>query len=249
MKIHEVEEQLGISKANIRFYEKQGLLCPERKENKYREYSQTDVQRLKAIVVLRKLGIPVQNIGKILNDELDFQAAIRENISELEAQIEQLEGSLNLSRQIAHEQEAMLDTDRYWNIIQQKEAQGEKFVDIVAEYWSVIGFPVIARKFGLTDDMSVKGKMGKILLICACYTLVRTFLWKEGNLLRNFLYWAMIILAVSAITFLIFWVGKHHPKIAAVLNTILLILCVVVLGGAILLLVGGVMVALWNWIF
>ena len=249
MKIHEVEEQLGISKANIRFYEKQGLLCPERKENKYREYSDVDVQRLKAIVVLRKLGIPVQSIAKILNGELDFQSAIRENIRELEAQIEQLEGSLNLSRQIVKEEEPKLDADRYWNIIQQKEAQGEKFADIVAEYWNAIGFPMIARRFGLTDEMSIKGKVGKILLICACYALVRTFLWKDGNLLRNFLYWPMIILVVSAITFLIFWVGKHHPKIATVLNTILLILCGVVLGGVILLLAGGVLVALWNWIF
>ncbi len=249
MKIHEVEELLGISKANIRFYEKQGLLCPERKENKYREYSDVDVQRLKAIVVLRKLGIPVQNIGKILNGELDFQTAIHENIAQLETQIEQLEGSLNLSRQIVKEEEPKLDADRYWDIIQQKEAQGEKFADIVAEYWSSIGFPLIARKFGLMDDMSIKGKAGKILTICACYALVRTFLWKEGNLLRNFLYWPMIILVVSAITFLIFWVGKHHPKIAMVLNTVLLILCIVVLGGVILLLAGGVLVALWNWIF
>ena len=40
MKINEVEQMLGISKANIRFYEKQNLLTPRRNENGYREYSQ-----------------------------------------------------------------------------------------------------------------------------------------------------------------------------------------------------------------
>lgn len=249
MKIHEVEAQLGISKANIRFYEKQGLLCPGRKENKYREYADTDVERLKTIVILRKLGIPVENIGKILNGELNFQDAIRENIAKLETQIEQLEGSMNLSRQIAQEQEPKLDTDRYWDIIRQKEAQGEKFADIVAEYWSSIGFPMLAWRFGLTDEMSTKGKVGKILLACTCYALLTTFGSKNGNLLTNFLYWPMIALVGTAITFLIFWIGKHHPKIGMVLNVILLILGIVIVGGSILLLIGGALVALFKWLF
>ena len=52
MKINDVEQILGISKANIRFYEKQNLLSPQRKENGYREYSQEDVDRLQTVIVL-----------------------------------------------------------------------------------------------------------------------------------------------------------------------------------------------------
>lgn len=38
MKIKEVEEQIGITKANIRYSEKEGLLDPKRdRENNYRE--------------------------------------------------------------------------------------------------------------------------------------------------------------------------------------------------------------------
>lgn len=47
MKINEAEELLGISKANIRFYEKQGLLTPGRSENRYRDYSGKDIDRLR----------------------------------------------------------------------------------------------------------------------------------------------------------------------------------------------------------
>ena len=39
MKINEAEQLLGITKANIRFYEKEGLLTPSRNESSYREYS------------------------------------------------------------------------------------------------------------------------------------------------------------------------------------------------------------------
>ena len=57
MKINEAEQLLGITKANIRFYEKEGLLSPSRNESGYREYSETDIRQLKQIVILRKLGI------------------------------------------------------------------------------------------------------------------------------------------------------------------------------------------------
>ena len=46
MKIKQVEELVGITRKNIRFYEEQGLLNVARAENGYREYHQADVDRL-----------------------------------------------------------------------------------------------------------------------------------------------------------------------------------------------------------
>lgn len=47
MNIHELERLTDISKQNIRFYEKRGLLHPERNElNNYRQYMQEDVKTL-----------------------------------------------------------------------------------------------------------------------------------------------------------------------------------------------------------
>ena len=77
MRINEAEELLGISKANIRFYEKQGLLTPQRGENRYRDYTDGDIDRLRQIVILRKLGISVQDIGKILGGSLGYFFIIR----------------------------------------------------------------------------------------------------------------------------------------------------------------------------
>lgn len=249
MKINDVEQALGISKANIRFYEKQGLLTPERSENKYRNYSDADIERLKTIIVLRKLGIPVQNIGKILNGDLDFQDAMRENVSDLEKQIKQLEGALNLSRQILREQEDRLDTARYWEIIQQKEAQGEQFLNIVSEYWSSIGYPLLAIRFGFTEGMDFWQKALIILITCILYGGIHKLLTGDSNFWIGFLHWPFVILLGTIITFFIFWVGKRWPKIGSFLLNLLAIIMVVVLGSLLLFLLGGGLVALWNWIF
>ena len=56
MKIKQVEELVGITKKNIRFYEDQGLLEVKRADNGYREYGLEDVKRLQEIRLLRKLA-------------------------------------------------------------------------------------------------------------------------------------------------------------------------------------------------
>ncbi len=73
MKIGEVSETLGISVSNIRFYEKKGLIGPDRdKESKYRNYSEEDISELKQIIVLRKMGVTIEAITEVLKAMLTF---------------------------------------------------------------------------------------------------------------------------------------------------------------------------------
>ena len=47
MKINQVEQAVGITRKNIRFYEEQGLLHPSRNPvNGYRDYTDSDVSLL-----------------------------------------------------------------------------------------------------------------------------------------------------------------------------------------------------------
>lgn len=49
----------GITRQNIRYYEKMGLIYPSReKENQYRKYNKEDIRRLKLIYMFRKLDMP-----------------------------------------------------------------------------------------------------------------------------------------------------------------------------------------------
>ena len=55
MTIKDMELQTGLARANIRYYEAEGLISPERAENGYREYSQEDAETLLRVKLLRAL--------------------------------------------------------------------------------------------------------------------------------------------------------------------------------------------------
>ena len=77
MKIKELEEKTGIGRAAIRFYEKQGLISPDRnKENEYREYSNEDESRLRKIIILRKLGFSVSEIQALFEGSADLETQL-----------------------------------------------------------------------------------------------------------------------------------------------------------------------------
>ena len=61
--IKEAELLTGITRQNIRYYEKMGLIYPSReKENQYRKYNKDDIRRLKLIYMFRKLDMPLEEI-------------------------------------------------------------------------------------------------------------------------------------------------------------------------------------------
>ena len=71
MTIKEIEDRTGLPRANIRFYESQGLIAPSRGENGYRDYSQEDCQTLLKIKLLRKLSLEVGTISRLEGGRAD----------------------------------------------------------------------------------------------------------------------------------------------------------------------------------
>ena len=84
MNIQEVENRTRLSRANIRFYEKEGLIAPERRSNGYRNYTQAEVDALLRIRLLRELGFSLHAVGQIQRGELDFQEMLEQRIRETE---------------------------------------------------------------------------------------------------------------------------------------------------------------------
>ena len=67
MNIKQASEQSGVSAPNIRFYEKERLLTPARKQgNGYRDYTAGDIHTLKLIRMLRMLDVPLPAIRAVL---------------------------------------------------------------------------------------------------------------------------------------------------------------------------------------
>lgn len=65
MTIKELEQRTGLPRTSIRFYEQEGLLTPERRENNYRDYSEEDVRTLEKIKLLRQLSLDLDDIRRL----------------------------------------------------------------------------------------------------------------------------------------------------------------------------------------
>ena len=98
MKIKELEQASGIPRASIRFYEKEGLLEPERMENGYREYSDGDLEALRKIVLLRALQVPLKDIRALQLGEDALDRVLERQLSALGAQRNELDKSLRVCR-------------------------------------------------------------------------------------------------------------------------------------------------------
>lgn len=92
--VSQVSRQLGLSTRMLRYYEQQGLVRSFRQPGyAYRLYDQEAIARLRQIVLLRKLRLPLREISQILEDP-SAQAAIRvfqERIAGLDAEREALD--------------------------------------------------------------------------------------------------------------------------------------------------------------
>lgn len=133
MKINQVEELVGITKKNIRFYEEQGLLNPERNhENGYREYSLADVQMLNKIKLLRKLAFPIDVIRKLQRNEEAFDKCVEEQILRLSHEQHNVELMKQLCMKLADDVDSLdeLNASDYLDDMKRMEAGGAEFMDI-----------------------------------------------------------------------------------------------------------------------
>ena len=76
MTIAELERRSGLTRANIRFYEAEGLLRPVRRENGCRDYSEEDLALLLRVRLLRELGLPLAEIRQLRGGDLALGAAL-----------------------------------------------------------------------------------------------------------------------------------------------------------------------------
>lgn len=95
MNIKTAEERSGVSRQNIRFYEREGLLTPDRNpENDYREYGEEHIEILKRIRILRMVDMPLDQIKLVLEGKLSPADAAKAQKIKLKQQQEQLTAAI-----------------------------------------------------------------------------------------------------------------------------------------------------------
>ena len=82
---NEIQEKTGLTRKALEYYEEKGLVNPEKNENGYRNYSKEDLELLRKISMLRKLGMSVGEIEKcILTDYKALASILRRKEHELD---------------------------------------------------------------------------------------------------------------------------------------------------------------------
>ena len=127
MTIKEVEQMTGLTRSNIRYYEKEKLICPKRNENNgYREYSNEDVENIKKIAYLRTLGISIEDILKLLNKDADLYTVVKKQRRILEKQISELQSAKVLCERMLSSK----DKVSYQNL------EVEQYITNLQDYWN-----------------------------------------------------------------------------------------------------------------
>ena len=127
MTIKEIEQITGLTRSNIRFYEKEKLISPVRNaSNGYREYSEEDIKTIKKVAYLRTLGISVEDIRRLSNKDANLYDVIKMQRQTLEQHLSELENAklmcermLSSNEQIDYEdldiEMYVADVKDYWN--------------------------------------------------------------------------------------------------------------------------------------
>lgn len=104
MTIREIEELSGMTRANIRFYEKEGLIAPERNSNGYRNYSEEDLSILKRIRLLRTLHLSLEDIKSLSRNEQELAGLLIRHLTVLKEKQQALGHSVKVCEQLCKDQ-------------------------------------------------------------------------------------------------------------------------------------------------
>lgn len=226
MTIKEVEDATGLTRANIRFYESKQLFSPERKENNYREYSDTDVEALKKIVLLRKMGVSIEDIQSMFHGHTDLLTVMEKTQTTLQEQLRELNGSLELCNYIYMQNETIttLNTQKYFAMLQEKERCGSAFKDILEDIIEDYQTDVLERFYGK--------RFGKELILilafsCLVYFISGQFIFHHDNAWWQDLTAPIgILIFISVLYLFVRIIRIKSEKAANIISTVIRILCI-----------------------
>ena len=166
MKIGQAAQLTGLTISNIRFYERKGLLEPERNDqSKYRNYSEQDIRRLKQIILYRKMNMPIEKIALMLDDPAVSEELVRQQLQELLNKQQEIQGSIDLCRKLAadHAYDGE-NIDFYLNYVKEEEKKGHRFAELeelvcdfseYSEFYKVSGDPLFQLLFHKVRNQKV----------------------------------------------------------------------------------------------
>lgn len=206
MNTKQAEELTGMSRQNIRYYERMGLLEPAREDgNDYRDYSEEDIRRLKLIKMLRMLDMPLKDIESLINEKVSFKEVVKSQKENLQQHQKHLQAAIEVCAGIEKEKSDTIDVDGYLRRMETMEQNGGMFARFMDDYKQVVQeeqerkfsfytkFPVntpgmfekVLREYASVQDkkfrMVKKGQYPEFMLGDRTYTAVRVLEKKKED--------------------------------------------------------------------
>ena len=100
----EAARRIGVSTKALRIYETRGLMSPLRTEAGWRVYGPDDMARAAEIAALRRLGLSLAQVARVLGgDAADLDAALAAHAADLDRQISELGKTIDRVHQLRAE--------------------------------------------------------------------------------------------------------------------------------------------------
>lgn len=198
MTIKDVEKQTGITKANIRFYEAQGLIQPGRTDSGYRSYSAEDVEELKRVRLLRLLDVPMEQVKALQQGKASLDGVLAGQLVRIQEEKKRLSDVTQVIRQIRQNGEnyQSLEPEPYLERLKGRETEDALISDRHPwrRYWArtldsgLIGVWMLAAFPGALEGGGKLFQMQFLALSLAAQILLEPLLlwavgWTPGKLL------------------------------------------------------------------
>lgn len=116
--IREVTKITGITANALRYYDSKGILHPTVRNTEGRKewlYDDEAVRRAKRILLLRRIGIPVESIASALDDASDTgsvdKAILRSRLDELQEERRSIDEQISVARVLILLEDVSADSD------------------------------------------------------------------------------------------------------------------------------------------
>lgn len=172
MTIKEIEALSAMTRANIRFYEAEGLLTPRRSENGYRNYSDEDLETLMRIKLLRSLRIPLEEIKSLHQGKIDLHTLLRRHLSALDLEQQELDRSQTVCREMCSDgaEYQTLDARRYLDAL--KRLSAADTAPLANDVLPTVQAP-LRRFLARCLDLQWYSALWSIFLILVCHKIHR----------------------------------------------------------------------------
>jgi DNA-binding transcriptional MerR regulator len=167
-RIGELAQHAGVTVRTLHHYDELGLLTPsERTTGGHRLYGAADVERLYRLLALRNLGLPLEEIGPLLEREDGVEKTVRRHLARVEHQLQALTTlKTRLTRLLdgGHDTERLLEAleamsmfEKYYTPEQleqleaRRQALGEDAIKAVENEWAELYAKLRAHREAGTD--------------------------------------------------------------------------------------------------